>query len=107
MVDSSEIAGDVVAGATALAGHILVYLGSLATGYGSYDILQQNSVRTSFRRRAWFGFIGLVLAIGAAGLALFGKWTNIDSLTSVAAALLLISFGWGIVTALLTVREIS
>ena len=107
MIDPSDIAGDVAAGATALAGLLLVYLGSLATGFGSYDTTQQHSVRASFQRRAWFGFIGLVFAIVAAALALLGKWINVDEMTSVAAVLLLFSFGWGIVTALLTVQEIS
>ena len=107
MIDPSDIAGDVVAGSTALAGLLIVYLGSLATGYGSYDATQQGSVRAAYKRRAWFAFGGLTLALLSAASALFGKWTDWDSLTAVAAGLLIFSFGLGVVTAFLTVQEIN
>jgi hypothetical protein len=107
MVDPSDIAGDVITGATALAGLILVYLGSIATGYGSYDVTQQHSVMAAYQRRAWFGFVGFVLALLAAAAALVGKWWDLDCLTTVAAVVLLFSFGLGIATALLTVLEVK
>lgn len=106
MANSLALAGDVLAGATALAGLILVYLGSLAAGYATYDTTQQPAVRPSFQRRAWFGFAGLAVAIAAAVLALGGKWSGADWMATTSAVLLLVAFGWGISTALLTVLEI-
>jgi hypothetical protein len=77
MVDPIEIAGDVVTGATALAGLILVYLGSVAAGYASFQREQQGAVRRSFAFRAWFSFAGMVLAISAAMLALMASGCTI------------------------------
>ena len=107
MANSLALAGDVLAGATALAGLILVYLGSLAAGYATYDTTQQPAVRPSFQRRAWFGFIGLTVAIVAAALALTGKWAGVDWMAAASAILLIVAFAWGIATALLTVLEIK
>ena len=107
MIDPSDIAGDVVAGSTALAGLLLVYLGSLATGYGGYDATQQHSVLVPYKRRAWFAFGAITIALVSAGTALFGKWADADWLTSIAAMLLLFSFCLGVVTAFLTVQEIQ
>jgi hypothetical protein len=106
MVSPISFAGDVLAGSTALAGLILVYLGSLAAGYAAYDTTQQPAVRPSFQRRAWFGFVGLAVAILAAAFALTAKWAGVNWMASTAAILLLVAFVWGILTALLTVLEI-
>ena len=106
MPEASIIAGDVLAGSTALAGLLLVYLGGLAAGYAGYETTQQPAVRPSFRRRAWFGFVGLAVSILAAGLALAAKWAALDCMAAASAFLLLVAFGWGIATALLTVLEI-
>jgi hypothetical protein len=55
-----SLTGDVIAAGAALAGLILVYLGSVATGYAGYERTQQGTVRASFQRRAWFGVVGVV-----------------------------------------------
>jgi len=107
MIDPSNIAGDVIAAATALAGLILVYLGGIANGYARYDTTQRHAVKSSYQKRAWFAFVGFVLAILSAGLALIGVWFDIDCLTALAAVILGVSLAWGVVTALLTVLEIS
>jgi hypothetical protein len=107
MVDPVEIAADVVTGATALAGLVLVYLGSVAAGYAGYEIEQQRTIRSRFQARAWFAFVGMVLAIIAAMLAIVGKWTHDTCVASAAIALLLLALLWGIAIALLTVREIK
>jgi hypothetical protein len=48
MVDPVEIPGDVVTGASALAGLVLVYLGSVASGYAGFEREQQSTVRQSY-----------------------------------------------------------
>ena len=106
MVDSIGIAGDVVTGATALAGLVLVYLGSVASGFAGFEREQQRTMKSSFQRRAWFGFAGMVVAILSAALALAGKWTNNGCIVASAIALLLLALLWGIAIAFLTVREI-
>ncbi|MGA7386092.1 MAG: hypothetical protein WBW81_15780 [Methylocella sp.] len=106
MVDSIGIAGDVITGATALAGLILVYLGSVASSFAGFEREQQTTVKSTFQLRAWFGFAGMVVAIISAALALVGKWANNDCIVTLAGALLLIAFLWGAAIAFLTVREI-
>src|SRR5882757_5965406 len=69
-----ELSGDVVTGASALAGLFLVYLGNVATAFSTFDRTQQASVRGSHQTRGWLAFAGIVFAILAAGLALLGKW---------------------------------
>lgn len=106
MVDPVEISGDVVTGATALAGLVLVYLGSVAAGYAGFDAEQQRSVRASFQARGWFAFVGMVLAIIAAMLALVGKWLHNPCVAIAAIILLLLALLWGIAVAFLTIREV-
>jgi hypothetical protein len=107
MLDPSEIAGDVISGGSALAGLILVYLGSVATGYSSFSAVQQPSVKVGYQRRAWFAFSGFVIAILSVGCALFGKWMDADWLSISGAVLLLISLTWSVITALFTALEVS
>lgn len=102
-----ETGGDVVAGATALAGLILVFLGATSTVFSSYTKEEQRAVRSRFQRRAWFAFIGFALALLSAALALVGKWLHQEcaALTAVftfGAALILTLFA-----ALFSVREIK
>jgi hypothetical protein len=104
--DPVELGGDVVAGATALAGLILVYIGSVAVGYGTYERQAQATVRSSFQFRAWFAFAGMTLAILAGMLGLVGKWLHNSCVAAAAIILLLLALVWGIIVALFTVREI-
>jgi hypothetical protein len=76
MVDPVELAGDVVTGATALAGLVLVYLGMAVSGFAGFERDQQASVRARFQVRAWFAFVGMAFSILAAILALIGKWSH-------------------------------
>jgi hypothetical protein len=68
-VNGLNVAGEVVGASTALAGLILVYLGSIAASYASYETTQQGSVRLSHQRRIWLAFIGFVFALGSSALA--------------------------------------
>jgi peptidoglycan/LPS O-acetylase OafA/YrhL len=106
MIDPVTFAGDVIQGATALAGLLLVYLGSVATSYSAYEKAQQASVRASFGRRAWFACIGTVLAILAAMLALGAKALNNPCMAWAATVIILIALAWAIACAVLSAWEI-
>lgn len=102
-----EVAADVVVGGTALAGLLLVYLGTVTAGFATFDRAQQATVRGSFQLRAWFAFVGMVLAILSAMLALVGKWAHNHCMAAAALVVILVALLWGIAVAFLTAREIK
>jgi hypothetical protein len=53
-----ELSGDVVAGASALAGLFLVYLGNATTAFSAFEKTQQESVRGNHQTRAWLAVVG-------------------------------------------------
>ncbi len=107
MAVSTEIGGDVVAAAGALAGLMLVYMGALSAGYSSYDVTAKRVVRGSYRRRIWFAFAGLVLNAASIPFGLVSK--ALDNLCALYAALglLLLGVGWLIAVAVLTALEVK
>jgi hypothetical protein len=107
MTDAIEIASDVVTAATALAGLILVYVGSVVTGYATYDPQQQHAVRAAFRRRAWIAIVGFLIAILSAACAVLGKWLHNECAASAAIVLLLVALAWAAGTAVASVWEIN
>jgi uncharacterized membrane protein len=107
MLDALGIAGDIIQGATALAGLMIVFIGNAVSGYSSYDKVQQRAVRDAFRQRAWFGFWGVFVAIVAVLLAVLAKWTGANALAIAAAFLLLGALVWAGVCAWSTAREIK
>ena len=98
--------GDVIAASSALAGLIVVYLGSVVASYASYDRTQQGTVRASFQRRAWFAVIGVVLAIAACGCAVMGKWLTNVCWADGAMVLLGLTLVWVIATACAAAAEV-
>lgn len=106
-MDSISIAGESVTAATALAGLILVYLGSLAASFGTFQPQERKAVVASFQKRAWIAFAGLVFAIISAALCVIGKWLPNECVADVGTAFLLVSFVWGIGIAFVTAREIG
>jgi uncharacterized membrane protein YkgB len=60
------------AGGTALAGLVLVFLGSVFAAYDSYDTTAQVAVVQKYRRRAWLAFFALLMALLAAVSGLTG-----------------------------------
>jgi hypothetical protein len=104
---SVEIAGDVVASGSALAGLILVYLGGVASSYASFDADAQSIVRARFRFKAWFAFAGVVLSIAAVGAALVAKWVSNECLATGSIVFLLVALVWGITIAALSALEIA
>lgn len=106
-MESVIVAGEMIAAATALAGLILVYLGSLGSSFDTFETAEKNSVRAKYQRKAWIAFVGLFLALLAALLALLGKWLPSECIADVAICVLLVAFGWGGGIGLLTVLEVK
>jgi hypothetical protein len=107
MLNPHDVAGDIAAGGTALAGLILVFMGAVSNGFGSYSTTQQDSVRTKYRLKIWFAFLGFLASIASAGLALIGKAYDCERLISPSLVLLLIALSVSAVAALLTATEIG
>jgi hypothetical protein len=101
------VAGDIAATGGALAGLILVYLGSITASFATFQPAERRTVLASHQRRVWFAFVGFVLFLIAVALALFGKWLAIPCM--VVSALMVLSIGMIglIVAAVLTVMEIK
>jgi hypothetical protein len=102
-----NLAGDVIAAGTVLAGLILVYLGAVANEYASFPRTDQGAVRPIFMRRAWFAAVGIVFSIAASGLAVLGKWLAQNCLVGAAAIFLAIALVWSVVIAILLAAEIK
>ena len=66
---ASHLSDQLLAGGTALAGLILVFLGSTLTSFESYDATQQDTVRFIYQRRAVLAFLGFLCSIVAASSA--------------------------------------
>lgn len=107
MPDALGIAGDIIQGATALAGLMLVFIGNAVAGYSSYAKVQQQAVRAVYHQRAWFGFWGVFIAIIAVLLAVLAKWAGINGLAIAAVFFLLIALSWAGICAWSTAREIK
>jgi peptidoglycan/LPS O-acetylase OafA/YrhL len=106
MPSAVEISGDVASAASALAGLLLVFLGAVSASFGSYDAAAQNTVRARYQRRAWFAFVGFVLALSAVPCALVAKWLSQQCLALTGLALLIIALIWALLAALLSAMEI-
>jgi len=87
-----EMASDVIGAGTAMAGLVLVFLGSVSNGFDAYQPQERRSVVTKYRRRAWAAFIAFSLALGAALLGLLSKWLQLACLTGAGLVFLILSF---------------
>jgi hypothetical protein len=105
-VKTPELAGDIIAGSTAFAGLIIVYVGSVATAYSGYQKTEQKSVRAKFLRRASIAAIGVGLAALSAALALLGKWAESNWMVGTAAVLMIVTLAWGVGVTAESVREL-
>lgn len=95
MTDLVALASDVVAGATALAGLMLVYIGNVSSAFAAFTREQQSTVRAAHQIRVWLAFVGFISAVTAAGLALIGKWMNSGYIAGASVILLLLALIWG------------
>lgn len=98
--------GDIASAATALGGLILVFIGFAVAEYGSYDATQQRAVRLTFQRRGALGFAAFVLALLAAGFALYAKAKSVESLAGSSFFLLIGSFLCVLVMAAWTLMDL-
>jgi hypothetical protein len=106
-VGALSVAGDVVAASVALAGLILVYLGTISTAFDSYQKKEQVTVLGKYRRRAWFAVLSFALSISAAALALIGKWVGIKCAALAAIIILLFALILVLVAAVLIALDIK
>jgi len=107
-MDGIAVAGEVVTAGTALAGLILIYIGSIATAFEARQPGgERNAVRLAFLGKAWVAFVGLFLALFAAGLSVIGKWLGSACPANVAVWILLAAFGWAIFAAVQIIRGIK
>jgi lysylphosphatidylglycerol synthetase-like protein (DUF2156 family) len=101
-----EMSGDVAAAATALAGLMLVFIGFVATSFESYQKQEQQTVRARFQFRVWIAFVGFVLSLLSAALALSAKGFQIECMATSAYAMLLLAFVFAFLGALSAARGI-
>jgi hypothetical protein len=107
MAASLEVAGDVAAAGGALAGLVLVFLGAVSTDFSSIPAENRHFVVASYRRRAWFAFVGLSLCLAAVSVALIAKRFALPWAGDVALALLAIALIWILIAGAMTAREIN
>jgi hypothetical protein len=105
-VDTLSVAGDVVTAGTALAGLVLIYIGTLVAAFGAFEPDERRTVRGRFLGRAWLAFVGLMLALIAAALAVIGKWQSVACAVNVSVWFLLAAFVWATLVGIMTIREI-
>jgi hypothetical protein len=107
-MDGLAVADDVVTAGTALAGLILIHIGSIAADFDSRQPGgERNAVRLKLLTRAWIAFVGFFLALFSAGLAILGKWVASPCAGNVAVWVLLAAFGWAIFATVQLVRGIK
>jgi hypothetical protein len=106
-VNGLAVSGEVVTAGTALAGLILIYIGSLVAAFGAYQPQEQKANKLRFLARAWIAFVGLLLALLAAALAVIGKWIDSACTGNVSVWVLLAAFGWGVFATVQAIREIK
>jgi hypothetical protein len=105
-MDSIGIAGEIVTAGTALAGFMLVYLGSLHGAYSHLHTDQRNMVKAGFQRRARFAFVGVTLSLLSAFLGVVGEWLPSKLVADISVGLLALAFIAGFIIAYQTMRAV-
>lgn len=106
-MDGVSASGEVVTAGTALAGLLLIYIGSLVTSFGSYQAQEQKAVKGKFLTRAWLAFVGFALALLSAALGVIGKWLNNCCTGNVSVWVLMAAFVWAVFGVVQSIREIK
>jgi hypothetical protein len=86
---------------------MLVFMGTIATGFSSYESPQQDTVRTSYRLKIWFSFCGFLASIISSGLALISKGYNCAGLLVYSMYLLFAALAIAAIAAILSALEIG
>jgi len=102
-----EMASDIIGAGTAMAGLILVFLGSVSNGFEAYQPQERKSVVSRYRRRGWVAFVAFGLALTAALLGLLAKWLQLTCLAGAGLTLLILSFVAVVAIGFAEVREIG
>lgn len=102
-----EMASDIIGAGTAMAGLVLVFLGSVSNGFEAYQPQERRTVVKKYRRRAWAAFVAFALALGAALFGLLSKWLQLGCLTATGLVLLILSFVAVVAIGVTEVREIA
>lgn len=106
MPGAIEVGGDVSAAAVALAGLLLVFLGSISTTFDSYARQEQGAVRGRYQRRAWLAFAGFFFAILATAFGISGKLFHQECAAVAGIACLAIALVVSLLAALFSAMEI-
>ena len=106
-MDTTNVASELFEGGTALAGLILVFLGSVFAAYESHDPAQRALVLSKYQRRAYLAFAGLILALAAAVLAFAGNWSTSPIWLCAATIALGASFIVLLAVAVIAIRDMS
>jgi hypothetical protein len=102
-----NVAGDVIAAGTALAGLVMVYLGGLSVSFASYEKTAQRTVKAAFKTKGKFAFATTATSLLAVASALFGKRFGCPLLVDGSWMLFLIALFGALVVALLSLLEIK
>lgn len=102
MSEQSTLINQLFSGGTALAGLILVFLGSIFASYESYDAQAKASVRDKYRKRAQIAFGGFIAALISAAT----NWFSFKFIIYVSSTALGLSFLLLIIVAAIIVQEI-
>jgi len=94
----------VFSGATALAGLILVFLGSVLAAFESYEEVAKSAVRSKYRWRARLSLGGFLAALLAAGFAFGGGFCPI--MIWIGVGFLVVAVGLTLFAAIQAVIEI-
>jgi uncharacterized membrane protein YhaH (DUF805 family) len=106
MPGAIEVGGDVSAAAVALAGLLLVFLGSISTTYDSYAKQEQGAVRGRYQRRAWLAFGGFAFAILATAFGIAGKVFHQECSAIAGIGCLAVALAVSLLAALFSAMEI-
>lgn len=105
--DANNILGQLFSGGTALAGLVLVFLGSVLASYDSFEPTAKRAVRRKYRWRAWVGFAGFLCSLVAATAGLIGLMRGAAPWLWVGVAALVLSGLLLVALALVSVVEIG
>lgn len=103
---TKAVLDEIFAGGTALAGLILVFLGSVIASFESYDKPSQRSVLKKYNRRAWMALVGFVASLSAAALALAAHWITCHAMLYGSLSALTLAFLATSAAAVTAVRDL-
>lgn len=102
----SEIARDILAAATTLAGLLIVFLGGIVVRYEGLDETQRKAIGTAYRQRGTMAFLGFLSASVSAGLCILSHATGSDLAAELAAVLMVLAFAAVIAAAVLVYGQL-